>query len=427
MTTDSKQTALPPVHEAWLPREHPLHRPRHGRRQVLALVCAALFFLTPLMSLLFGVRPGEFENRALAAFPGPLSGWSFFTGLVPWASDHLPFREQAIKAGDALSRGLFNEPPALGSHGQHTGPIPQDQQPKTPSVSFPSVIEGKGGWLYLGAEAESHCKQSRPFDQTLAALRKLRDGVEASGRTFVVVLAPDKATIVPEHLPDSYIGKACHDAMVQQFWRTMSGEGYVVDLRGELKEWERKLTAPVYGPLDAHWSDEGGLSMARALAERVQPGVTSGWVITPGPAWQDSADIPPLIGRTGTSDGRHYAVKPDGQNDLTHPVTSNFVVEPVRLNTATGPGTCQQPVALFSDSFTYRAMPYLAAAFGNMTVVHQNLVKRDDGATLGDQMADNRVVAIEVAERSLIAGDLGLLGPAALNNILHKLAERPLR
>jgi len=102
------------VHEAWLPAEHPLHRPRHGGRQRTALLSALVFFLVPVLAVSLGVRPAEFENRALAGFPTPTDGWGFFTGLPAWASDHLPFRDVAVRVVDGLSRGAFGESATLG-------------------------------------------------------------------------------------------------------------------------------------------------------------------------------------------------------------------------------------------------------------------------------------------------------------------------
>ena len=67
--------SLPPVHESWLPSEHPLHRPRHAIRQRTSLICAVVFFCTPLLLLLLGVRVPNIENRQLAAFPSPGDGW----------------------------------------------------------------------------------------------------------------------------------------------------------------------------------------------------------------------------------------------------------------------------------------------------------------------------------------------------------------
>lgn len=420
--------ALPPVHEAWLPREHSLYRPRHGPRQRVALACAALFFAAPVLALGAGVRPAEFENRALTSFPSPVQGWSFFPQLSQWSIDHLPFREQAVHLADSVSRGVFGEAPVLDQapkQGPVEGPI-QTLPDQRRGTIYPRVVEGRDGWLYLGAEVESHCVQSKPLVESMAELRRLRDGVVASGRRFVVVIAPDKTTVVPEHLSGDTPGLDCMRATTEEFWRAVSAEDYIVDLRPDLEWWESRLGAPVYGPVDAHWSDEGGVSMAKGLVERLSPGTAKGWRVEPGSPWRVPADLPPLLGRTGETAGRHYLVMPDGARNQARGVPGDFTA-PLNLSTASGPGTYPGRVGLLGDSFTYRALRYLAAAFQDITVFTHNSIPRDDGRTAGDILADKEVVAVEVAERTLVSGNFGLLKPQVVDNIVGTLSARPLR
>ena len=112
---------LPPLPESWLPREHALHRPRHGVRQTSSRVAALVFFCVPLLLLVVGVRAPEFENRRLADFPSVTDGFGLFTGLDQWATDHLPLRDKAVQAEDGISRGVFGEPPQflLRGRGHH--------------------------------------------------------------------------------------------------------------------------------------------------------------------------------------------------------------------------------------------------------------------------------------------------------------------
>jgi alginate O-acetyltransferase complex protein AlgJ len=423
-TGTGQQPSLPPVHESWLPREHALHRPRHGHRQTLALVCAAVFFATPLVSLGL-TRPNEFENRALAKFPDPSQGWGFFTQMSPWATDRLPFREDAIHLANAVSRSLFGEPPALGGGKYDSGPVQSDKQPVVPN-SFPNVLEGKEGWLYIGAEVESHCKLAHPLDETFSRLRQLRDGVEASGRKFVLVVAPDKATMVPGRLPDDYPGKDCRSKVGDDFWHRVDGEDYMLDLRPELRAWANKLGAPIYGPQDAHWSDEGGVTMAQALAEKLRPGISTTWKVDAGADWQVAADIPPLIGETGQTKGRFYSIMPDGKRDQTRQVPTDYTM-PLPLNTASGPGTYGFGVGMLSDSFTIRSLRYLAASFGDMTVLHHNSIQRDGGVAAAQMLANESVVVVEVAERTLVSGNFELTIPDVVAKIVGALSARPIR
>jgi len=423
---EAARPVLPPVHESLLPSEHALHRPRHGATQRLSLVCAVVFLTLPAVAFALGVRPREFENRALTEFPGITE----ISRLQGWASDHLPLREQAIALYDGISRAVFGEPPARPKADQGGPPIPTETsrqpRPKRPPVPFPDVVEGTSGWLYLGEELSSHCNQAVPTDEVVRRLRALRDGVTASGRRFVVVVAPDKATLYPEHLPADLPGRECHREVVDEFWAAVSGEDYVLDVREDLEDWGERLGAPVYGPVDAHWGEEGGVVMARRVAEALQPGITASWRVDEGPAWQAAADLPPLIGRTGTTTGLSYAIRPDGRTDQTRDAPREFTT-PVRLTTATGPGTYQPRVGLLGDSFTIRSTKYLGSAFRDVTIAHLSGLAPDRGRSLGRVLGENSAVVVEVAERSLVNGTLGLLNPVIVDNLVAELKARPIR
>jgi alginate O-acetyltransferase complex protein AlgJ len=420
--TEGPKPTLPPVYEAFLPREHALYRPRHGRKQLAALLCATVFFATPALSAILGARPSEFENRKLTPFPSIGQGWSFFTQLSQWTTDHLVFREQAVHAADGISRGVFGEPPPLHQENQQ-GPlqVPADTAPtKLDPRQFPDVIEGKDGWLYLGDEATSHCVQAVDLNTTFARLRAFRDAVEASGRQFVVVVAPDKIGMVPQHLPDDYLGKDCRQKVADDFWHRVDAEPFMLDVRGGMQDWANRKGTPLYGPQDAHWDDEGAITAVRAVAEKLRPGISKKWRLEPKADWQLPADLPPLIGRTGVTEGTHYALMPDGKTDRTRTMPGDYVT-PVHTDTTSGDGTYGLRTAWIGDSFTIRALPYLAASFGDLTALHTSTADHDSGEAIADLLQRSDVVVIELTERGFTSGSVSLLSPAVQKNISRKL------
>ncbi|WP_433871048.1 alginate O-acetyltransferase AlgX-related protein [Saccharopolyspora sp. CA-218241] len=421
----SQRQELPPVHEAWLPREHPLHRPRHGRRQLTALVCALLFFSAPAVTWLFGARAEPLENRPLAPFPSITEGWGFFTGLGPWAADHLPFRRDAVHSVDALSRGLFGEPARLDG-GAHAPPISggqTDAEPQLDESAFPSVIEGDQGWLYLGHDISYKCLPERDLDQVIAGLRRWRQVVEASGREFQLVIAPDKSTVYPEHLPDEYAGQNCAREAGEEFWRRVPAATGAVDMRAELRSLAERNGRPIYHAIDTHWTHEGGIAMTYRLAERLQPGVTGTWTLEPSRRYEHSADIPDQLGQDRTVDIQAYALAPDGGGDNTRFVPSDFH-EPLRLDSPTKPGMVEAPTRMIGDSFTQFASPYLAAAFQDLAIVHPETVAEDTAAT-GALLAEGEVVVMELSERFVAGGRYDLLDPAVADRIGAVLAAHP--
>ncbi|MGH3878335.1 MAG: alginate O-acetyltransferase AlgX-related protein [Actinophytocola sp.] len=423
---------LPPVHESELPTEHSLYRPRHGTRQRTALISAAVFFLTPLLLLVIGVRPPAIENRELAEFPTPAAGWGLFTGLNPWATDHLPLRPEALAVADAVSRGLFGEPPPLGQGQPAEGPAPGPVAPPDPTdedrerireAGFPRVIEGSEDWLYLGYDMLGACLPERPLDEVIDALDRLRNEVERSGRKFVLIVAPDKSTMVPDYLPKSYVGQRCASEARNAFWRRVIDDAGARDIRPALEQAAQRRGLPIYSKVDTHWTFEGGLAMTRLLAEEIEPGVTDSWRATPADVVRREGDLPPLIGRKVEFPMQTYDLAPDGSSVTSRAVDSGFR-EPLRLNQSPGTGVVEPSVGVVADSFTLLATPYLAGTFTDLTAIHSDTVGVDP-ASIGPLFADKDVVVFQAAERSLLGGINPLLDRETIDTIGDELSRRP--
>jgi alginate O-acetyltransferase complex protein AlgJ len=425
---------LPPAHESWLPSEHPLYRPRHSGRQRTALICAAIFFSVPLLLLVAGVRPTEIDNRRLVGFPSVTDGWGLFSGLQAWATDHLPLRGAGVRAADVISRGIFGEPaPAGGGSHPAQGPIASPAVKSSLTEAFPKVIEGKNGWLYLGADATGACAPEQSLDTVIARLQRLRQVVEGSGRQLVLVVAPNKSTMVPEQLPDDFAGRDCMQRASDEFWRRVVGEANAVDLRPALREAAHIRGGPIYSAFDTHWTFEGGMSLTQLTAESITPGISIGWKVTPGKMVRRSGDLPPLLGRRETFNLQTYDLAPDGRTVRSRTVADEFepslnsnVRESVRFNRSPAAGVVPRKVSMVADSFAQFATPYLAATFADLTLVQVEGVGADPKHT-GALFAESDVLVVEVAERSLISGTSPILADGVIDAIGAELARRPLR
>lgn len=423
---------LPAVHEAWLPREHPLHRPRHGGRQATALTCALLFFAAPVLAWMFGARAVPLENRPQAEFPGISQGWGFFTGLNAWATDHLSFRQQAVRSAEALSQGLFGEPAQLGG-GSSGSPIggstPDDDERGTERElrmsMFPSVIHGKDGWLYLGHDVSYKCVPELELDRVIAGLRRWREVVEASGREFRLVVPPDKSTVHPEHMPDDFAGERCMTEARAEFWRRVPEATGAIDMRASLRSLAERSGHPLYTELDTHWRHEGGIAMTYRLAESLRPGVTGDWRVWPDRRYQHSADIPDLLGEHRTWTVQTYSLAPDGGADNTRSAPSDFR-RPLRLESAPRPGMITRPTRMVADSFSQFAGPYLAATFSDLTITHPNNVA-EHPERVGRTLAEGEVVIFELSERFVAGGRYPMLDPKVADRVGRILAAHPVR
>lgn len=423
---------LPAVHEAWLPREHSLYRPRHGGRQLLALICAAVFLAVPALLWVVGLRPAQIENRELAAFPSPREGWGMFTALPQWANDQLIFRGAAIDAADGISRGVFREPPPLGTNGSSDGPLPNDE----PAEEAPEkekkaqddpgsrqVIEGAGGWLYLHQDAQAKCSPARKPAQTIQLLQRMRKAVEASGRKFVLLVPPDKSTMVPQHLPESYSDKECAAKKSAAFWSQVIDTAGAVDLRPGLTTMSESLGKELYTPKDTHWSDEGSVLMAKHLAETVHRGKTASWRVHPLRKYESTADLPLLLGKNEKKTTTAYALNPDGKTDRVGGTPKN-IEKPVRHRADPLPGTTDERTIIFGDSFTLTSARYLKAAFTDLTMYSSNAAGGNSDATI-KKIVDSEVVVIEMVERTVAEGATGFVSEPFVKRLKQQLADAP--
>lgn len=417
-------------HESWLPDDHPLYRPRHGKQQ-FALVCAIIFFAAPLVSLAMLGRPPAIENRPLHEFPSVSQGWGFFTGLNAWATDWLPLRSAAINLNDSISRGVFGEPPQAGS---------SDSQPITPPAGnqggqpgggqvngvYPTVLEGKGGWLYFGDDAYAKCNPTTPLSDTVKALAAFKQVVQQSGRQFVLVIPPDKSDIFPDYLPDQYPGKDCAPVAATEFWKQMGSNVGYLDLKPALYDASVKLGRPIYFRTDSHWLFNGGLTMATRLADQISPGVTAGWRSEPGRTVTITTDLPPLLNHKGTEQTPMPTLAPDGGANRAQNYLGHSTLSPIEVHTTPVKGMVTTSVGMISDSFTEYADPYLTAGFSDITVMHTDYVQRQlDQAA--QHLVDSKVVVIEAAERLLAGGTSPILSPGVLATLGQQLAAHPMR
>lgn len=425
-----RPSQLPPVHESWLPREHPLHRPRHGHRQRGALVAAVIFFLTPAIAALAGVRPAQIENHRLAGFPSITAGWGFFTGLNGWATDNLPLRNAGVQAETALSQALFGELPAYsGIYRQATGgPVGGTASPTTqPDSSTPTdmsqVIQGRDGWLFYADDMTAKCHPVQPLASTIAGLQALRAAVESSGRRFVLVIAPDKSTVYPQYLPASYPDQQCARQASSAFWSQVTNQAGALDLRAGIQALAR--TAPVYYSQDTHWDDLGALYMLRSVVEAIAPGTTATWHYQRGPTVTGPADLAALSGQTATHTDQTFRLLPDGVTDRTGPPTLDLAQPVISRNPATT-GMVTDPVTVLGDSFLLPATRYLPAAFSDVTASYYGSAGSEP-ALVQSTLVTAKTVVLEVVERNLTGGTTPLLAPQVIAGIRAALANHPMR
>lgn len=427
MATTEPSTQTPDRADAPAPAAR---RPARTRRP-LALVIAAVFFFGPLGAFALGVRPTAFENHALADLPSPGDGWSFFPDFTTWAVDHLPLRQQAVEAYAAGSEKVFGEPPSYG--GTDQGPLggtpTEEGAGDEGQTEYAQVIQGDDGWLYFGSDILNMCDPARGIDETLQRLDRLAEAVEASGRRFVLTVAPDKTTVFPENLPDSYVGQDCAAERRDAFWEALRSESpeWYVDLRGPLEE-EQARSGPIYRPTDTHWAPHGAAVFVRELARRLDPRLLDDFDVVENGTVTRPGDLGRMLGSTSDDEFPNVSVErpgvtPVGRDSLELPEMPLDGPVTVR-DTTTGAYLFPEPTLLLGDSFSNASRGVLGGLFADLTLLHNEVAATYPQVT-ADAMVDADVVVYEIVERTIGSGRGAMIDDATLAAVEATLAANP--
>lgn len=173
----------------------------------------------------------------LAAFP---------RAYESWFDDHFGFRSYLIRWHNVLKARLL-----------HTAPHDE-------------VVIGKDGWLYFAGQLNiEQYRQLTPMSERLMKgwqryLEQLDEWLDDRDTAFLVVIAPSKPTIHPEHLPDS-IRRVGRVGRLDQFLAYFRRETdlWILELRPPLLE--AKQRGPVYQRTDTHWNSLGSFTAYRAI------------------------------------------------------------------------------------------------------------------------------------------------------------------
>ncbi len=145
-----------------------------------------------------------------------------------------------------------------------------------PLMSFAGeTIEGKDGWYFYDSDGSVQDFQgTRLFSDY--ELQKIRNNLKnaeqklaAEGIEFVIMLTPNKETIYPEYMPDSYGTHAAY-TRIDQLYDYLKDDFRVVYPKDELLA--AKAAYPqyyLYYKTDSHWNNLGAYVAARALGKEL--------------------------------------------------------------------------------------------------------------------------------------------------------------
>ena len=396
--------------------------PRPRSRRWVVLVVGLVFLFTPAAAYVSGVRATEIENRRLTAFPSVSAGWEFFPQLSAWATDHLPLRDRAVAANTRLSEGVFGEPPQYGgpAEGGAAGPVaPAPGEGPVEDRVFPRVLQGQDDWLFLGADVSGACEPLLPLDETLAGLTRFGEMVQRAGKTYVFTVAPDKSTMNPDKMPETYVGDDCAPEAKQAFWERMEDDpplGYV-DLKQELERVQEEGGVNLWRPSDTHWAQRGALVYAQQLADALDPALwRSSRIVETGPV-QLQADLAAQLGTPRTDEVPGWRLERKGVTVTDERATTLAA-------TTTGAPLYEPETLVLGDSFTQSSLSLLSPLFASARIV-QPATATDDPPALVQAVLTSDTIVLEIVERSVVAGDVPIIDEAFLTSLEQALATAP--
>ena len=248
-----------------------------------------------------------------------------------------------------------------------------------------TVVPGKEGWLFFVPElralsvgrfwgdAASHASRaSNPeFADPLPAILDFKAQLDKAGIALIFVPIPAKATIYPEMISEHGDTTARVDEYHLKFYGILRDHGVnVLDLTPIFLKNRFTDAGPVYCKQDTHWSGQGCVLAAAAIAEAIGT-----------PLW--AAEIPKRDLKTET---RTIRITGDLWRDLGD---ENLQKEQLRLTyVSEGVGA--------SNPYAWRASPVVLLGDSHSLVFHTGADMHAQGAGLPDHLAHQLEFPVDV-------------------------------
>jgi alginate O-acetyltransferase complex protein AlgJ len=291
----------------------------------------------------------------------------------------------------------------------------------------PNAVVGRNGWFYYMDPAQ------RPFYRRLEpfppdelrrwqrALAERRDWLAARGCRYALVIAPNKSTIYPEHVPEwlTRVGSRSRSDQLIEHIRAHS-DVKIIDLRSALLA--AKHTGRIYLKTDTHWNELGTYHASKEILRQLSD-------------WYPQAEAPPLdrMDRSWLAEPGGDIIKglglrnvlPERKIVLTPPGGWRARRVPVDYGTLSVlspkpnwpvwsqkehafelPGAPLPRTVMFRDSFGEGLMPWLAEHFQRIVFVWQPTLTFGERLTVLDpkiiQHEKPDLVLEEIVERYLM-------------------------
>lgn len=221
-------------------------------KKVFSLIFVAAFLLLSVTLSLGILVAGPSEagaNEVLSKEPALFDkDGNFNTNILSdvsaWVNDHFFLRQELISMNNAMTAALF-----------HTS-------------GEDSVILGKNGWLYYASTLDDYTGLNGMTERELYSaannIALMAEYCENQGRYFRFMIAPNKNSLYPEHMPDYGVKAELHDAHRLHGLLDELDVPYI-NLFAVIGEASVTSVSPLYFAHDSHWNDMGAALAADTI------------------------------------------------------------------------------------------------------------------------------------------------------------------
>ncbi|MGA9597913.1 MAG: hypothetical protein WBV06_17285 [Acidimicrobiia bacterium] len=343
----------------------------------LLAVVFVLLISVPLVAFAVGLRPQPNQNRPPTPLPDLTMQGILDRQLTPQLDRYL--EDSLIIAPTAVAAEAWTDV-AIGDNPN------------------PEVTIGTNGWLYYTYSLTRPCLTPADVTAFVDVLDRASRVVEATGRHLIVAIAPDKASIVPDFLPDGLDTCVNENAAALN---ALDGPDNLVTVWDEMRA-ARADELPIYFRLDTHWTNEGAGVMAEALVNRLVPGGWDADAVQQIDTVDQEGDLTDLLGLpSGEETVEQEAVLPGDHTRVERRLLTaagNKYEKAVAVDFTSTDPVIPGHTLVMHDSYGWALTPMLAPYFGDASFIHET--NPAAGHMWDDLQAADTIIHVSV-QRSL--------------------------
>jgi len=346
-----------------------------------------LLITSGLYGLAFGHRAGLDEKRLPApapAFKGSrLLKSDYYARLGKFLNDRHPYRRPFIAAKNWIDYYIFDTSPS------------------------PLVHIGTDGWFYFKSGMKDYFKDScdnrKKAREIARELNSMEKVINADGKRFFLIVAPDKATIYPEYTGVKRNTGICGKSFYDLFLEALDEFPVRGFIRLDKKLIAAKKDSLLYYKKGTHWNYRGSALASKAILERLSTPDRTGRMphikFAPRVLTRDLADLFGLNIFEMTESARitkkagkvHKEKMPRLPNGLTH----------LRMRAVSKTQSPLLPrTVLYRDSFMTLPLTLIDGSFEWIDALWSPRLPLNDKKYL-DLLSASNIIILEIVERNL--------------------------